>query len=74
MEVFWLIFAAALLAWGLIMLISPKIFWTLARVDWNADVVDTRVPRHARMVRAGGALIAVCAGSLLAGLLLAMFR
>ena len=42
LAIFGIIIAALVLAWGLLMALSPTRFWDLARVDWNADVVDTR--------------------------------
>ena len=74
MEYFWIVAAGIVFAWGLIMVISPERFWSLAIVDWNADVID---PHHHRMrsfVRIAGVVAVVMSGSMLWGLLRDLLR
>lgn len=74
MEVFWIIFSAVLLAWGLIMLFSPNLFWKLASVDWNADVLAPRDRHHRHIVQVAGAVVALLSGSMLVGIVRSLLR
>jgi hypothetical protein len=44
-------------AWGALMAFSPQRFWNLAKVDWNADVIDVRDRRKRHLVRIAGWMI-----------------
>ena len=65
LAIFGIIIVALVLAWGLLMALSPTRFWDLARVDWNADVVDTRDRRKRHLVRIAGWIIAGLAGAMI---------
>lgn len=69
MEIFWILISAIVLAWGLIMVISPERFWSLAKVDWNADVIDPRDHRMRTFVRIVGIVAVLLSGSMLWGIL-----
>jgi len=74
MDVFWLIASGVVLAWGLIMLFSPGLFWKLARVDWNADVLDPANPRRRHILQLAGLFVSLISGSMLFGLVRALMR
>ncbi len=71
---FGIIIAALVLAWGLLMALSPTRFWDLAKVDWNADVVDVRDRRKRHLVRIAGWIIAALAGAMIVGLIVGILR
>ena len=54
---FGIIIAALVLAWGLLMALNPTRFWDLAKVDWNADVIDTHDRHKRHLVRIAGWII-----------------
>ena len=62
------------LAWGLLMALSPTRFWDLAKVDWNADVIDTRDRHKRHLVRIAGWIITLLSGALIVGLLIVVIR
>lgn len=65
MDIFWILISGIVLAWGLIMVISPERFWSLAKVDWNADVIDPRHHKMRNFVRIAGVVAVVMSGSIL---------
>lgn len=71
---FGIIIAALVLAWGLLMALNPTRFWDLARVDWNADVIDTHDRRKRHLVRIAGWIVSVLAVALIAGLVVALLK
>lgn len=64
-----IIIAALVFAWGALMAFNPHRFWNLAKVDWNADVIDTRDRHKRHLVRIAGWVIMVLSGILLVGLI-----
>lgn len=68
---FGVIIALLFLAWGALMALSPQKFWNLAKVDWNADVIDTRDKRKRHLVRIAGWMIIAVSLLLLIGLIIA---
>jgi|KBSSwiStaDraftv2_1062776.scaffolds.fasta_scaffold2011280_2 hypothetical protein len=71
---FGLIISWLVLAWGLLMALSPTRFWDLAKVDWNADVIDTRDRHKRHLVRIAGWIITLLSGALIVGLLIVVIR
>lgn len=71
---FGVIIALLVFSWGALMAFSPHRFWNLARVDWNADVIDTRDRRKRHLVRIAGWMIMVVSALLLAGLIMAAMK
>ncbi len=71
---FGVIIALLVFAWGALMAFSPHRFWDLAKVDWNADVIDTRDRHKRHLVRIAGWLIMVVSGALLAVLIISSIR
>ena len=71
---FGLIISWLVLAWGLLMALSPTRFWDLAKVDWNADVIDTRDRHKRHLVRIAGWIITVLSGALIVGLMIVLIR
>jgi hypothetical protein len=71
---FGIIIAALVLAWGLLMALNPKRFWDLAKVDWNADIVDVRDRRKRHFVRIAGWIITVLAAAMIIGLIASLIR
>ena len=74
LAIFGIIIAALVLAWGLLMALSPTRFWDLAQVDWNADVIDTRDRRKRHLVRIAGWIITGLAGAMIVMLIVALVR
>jgi len=68
---FGIIIALIVLAWGALMAFRPHRFWDLAKVDWNADVIDTRDRHKRHLVRIAGWMIIALALLLLVGVILA---
>jgi len=56
------------------MALSPTRFWDLAKVDWNADVIDTRDRHKRHLVRIAGWIITLLSGALIVGLLIVVIR
>lgn len=73
-SIFCVLGCGILLAWGVLALFRPERFGELARVDWNADVVDPRDRRHRTMVRILGFVATLVSGVFLALILVALFR
>jgi hypothetical protein len=71
---FGVIIALLILVWGALMAFSPHKFWNLAKVDWNADVIDTRDRRKRHLVRIAGWMIIALAILLLVGIILAALK
>ncbi len=71
---FGIVIALLVFAWGALMAFSPYRFWNLAKVDWNADVIDTRDRRKRHLVRLAGWMIIVLSIGLLTGIILALVR
>ncbi len=71
---FGIIFALLFLGWGALMALSPKRFWNLAKVDWNADVVDIRDKHKRHLVRIAGWMIVCVSLGMLIGIILALVR
>jgi hypothetical protein len=71
---FGIILALVVFAWGTLMAFCPNRFWNLAKVDWNADVIDTRDRRKRHLVRIAGWLVILVSVGLLSGILLAIMR
>ncbi len=71
---FGIIIAALALAWGLLMATNPTRFWDLARVDWNADVVDVRDRHRRHLVRMAGWIISGLALAMIVGLVLLLLK
>jgi hypothetical protein len=71
---FGIIIAALVLAWGLLMALNPTRFWDLAKVDWNADVVDTHDYHKRRLVRIAGYIISILSTSMIIGLVLLLLN
>ena len=71
---FGLIISWLVLAWGLLMALSPTRFWDLAKVDWNADFIDTRDRHKRHLVRIAGWIITLLSGALIVGLLIVVIR
>lgn len=70
---FGVIIAALALGWGLLMALNPHRFWDLAKVDWNADVVDTHDRRKRHLVRIAGWIIAAISAVLIIILLVLLW-
>jgi hypothetical protein len=71
---FGIILALVVFAWGTLMAFCPNRFWNLAKVDWNADVIDTRDRRKRHLVRIAGWMVILVSMGLLAGIFLALLR
>ncbi len=71
---FGMIIAWLVLAWGLLMALSPTRFWDLAKVDWNADVIDTRDRHKRHLVRIAGWILTVLSGTVIIAMLTALIR
>lgn len=71
---FGVIIALLIFAWGALMAFSPKRFWNLAKVDWNADVIDVRDRRKRHLVRIAGWMIIALSLLLMVGLILAVLK
>lgn len=71
---FGIIIAALVFAWGVLMAFRPHRFWDLAKVDWNADVIDTRDRHKRHLVRIAGWMIMAVSGLMLIGLIVAIIR
>jgi hypothetical protein len=71
---FGIIIAALVLAWGLLMALSPTRFWDLAKVDWNADVIDTHDRHKRHLVRIAGWIITVLSTAMIVGLIVVVFK
>ena len=67
---FGIIISALVLAWGLLMALNPTRFWDLAKVDWNADVIDTHNHHKRRLVQIAGCIITVLSTAMILGLIL----
>lgn len=66
---FGIIISALVFAWGALMAFNPQRFWNLAKVDWNADVIDTRDRHKRHLVQIAGWVIMVLSGIIVAGLI-----
>lgn len=71
---FGVIIALFVLVWGALMALSPQKFWSLAKVDWNADVIDTRDRRKRHLVRIAGWMLIALALLLLIGVIMAALK
>lgn len=71
---FGIIIALLVFVWGALMAFSPHRFWNLARVDWNADVIDTRDRRKRHLVRIAGWMLIGLSTFLFVGIILALVR
>jgi len=71
---FGIVIALIAMAWGALMAFSPQRFWNLVRVDWNADVVDTRDRRKRHLVRIAGWMIIGISLLLLVGMIMAAWK
>lgn len=71
---FGIIIAALVLAWGLLMALNPTRFWDLAKVDWNADVIDTHDRHKRHLVRIAGWIVTAFAFAMIVGLILTLYR
>jgi len=71
---FGIIIAALVLAWGLLMALNPTRFWDLAKVDWNADVIDTHDRHKRHLVRIAGWIITVLSTAMIIGLIVVLFK
>lgn len=71
---FGIIFALLFLSWGALMALSPQRFWNLAKVDWNADVIDIRDKHKRHLVRIAGWMIICVSLGMLIGIVLALLR
>ena len=71
---FGIIIATLVLAWGLLMALNPTRFWDLAKVDWNADVIDTRDRHRRHLVRIAGWIVTGFAFAMIVGLILVLYR
>lgn len=71
---FGIIIASLSLAWGLLMALNPARFWDLAKVDWNADVIDTHYRHKRRLVRIAGWIITALSAAMVVGLILVLLR
>lgn len=65
---FGIVITALVLAWGLLMALNPTRFWDLARVDWNADVIDTHDRHKRRLVTIAGWIITALSTAMILGL------
>lgn len=72
--VFGIIIAALVLAWGLLMALAPVRFWDLAKVDWNADMVDTHDRHKRHLVRIAGWVVTVIGAALLISMIIALVK
>lgn len=70
--IFGTIITALTLAWGLLMALNPTRFWDLAKVDWNADVIDTHDRRKRHLVRIAGWIITGMSLATITGLIVLM--
>ena len=66
---FSIIISALVFAWGALMAFNPHRFWNLAKVDWNADVIDTRDRHKRHLVRIAGWIIMFVSGAIVIGLI-----
>jgi len=71
---FGIIILLLVFAWGALMAFSPQRFWNLAKVDWNADVIDVRDRRKRHLVRIAGWMIIVVSTMMLVVLVLAALK
>ncbi len=71
---FGIIIASVVLVWGALMALSPQKFWNLAKVDWNADVIDTRDRRKRHLVRIAGWMLIAISLLLILGLTMAYLK
>lgn len=71
---FGIIIVLLVFAWGALMAFSPQRFWNLAKVDWNADVIDVRDRRKRHLVRIAGWMIIVVSTMMLVVLVLAALK
>jgi hypothetical protein len=71
---FGIIIAALVLAWGLLMALNPTRFWDLAKVDWNADVIDTHDRHKRHLVRIAGWIITSLSTLMIVGLITVLFK
>jgi hypothetical protein len=71
---FGIIIAALALAWGLLMALNPTRFWDLAKVDWNADVIDTHDRHMRRLVRIAGWTITTLSTAMVVGLIVVLLK
>lgn len=72
--VFCLVACAIVFAWGLLMLIRPERFGELARVDWNADVVDATDRRRRVTVRLSGLVFALVSAAFIVLMVVSLMR
>lgn len=70
---FGIIIVLLVFAWGALMAFTPQRFWDLAKVDWNADVIDVRDRRKRHLVRIAGWMIIAVSALTLIVLILAAF-
>lgn len=71
---FGVIIGLLVFCWGALMAFSPQRFWNLAKVDWNADVIDTRDRRKRHMVRIAGWMIIAISVLFLVGIVIAAVK
>ncbi len=62
------------LAWGVMMLSSPRLFARISRVDWMADIVDDFARRSPWEIRLVGFIVAAVSAWILVVLIQVLLR